>query len=320
MKKYIYLIVSVSLLILLISCENVEDGYEVEYGQSKANFSVNLLSSDRGSKGDIATFSINAQSSSDIKSIIVSYKNADQVGSETGYDVDSTIGDPLLNHALGTIKPGSKTVDISYQYEFPSDTAENTITFTLIDGEGKAEVSFYLTGIPKIVAYNDIELVLQANYLLDGFSTADGAVYENLEDFKTLTAANIAIQKSIDIAFTVDDNFVAKIISPYDGNFGVSFSNKNKTVYKLLDTLSSADFDNLTNISLSEITEAKEVKKGTTAISSVKVGDIIGFRTDFASANAYKYGILRINAIHPTNVERYEGISYLIEIDVLTQQ
>lgn len=320
MKKYIYLLVSILTFSLSISCENVIEGYEIEYGETSAKFLVRLTTSNIGSEGDESIFSLQAQSDHEIKSVVVSYYDEDQVGANTGYIVDSSKTDPLLNHALGTIKPGVYSVDLGYKFVFPSDSIKNKIKFTLIDEEGKTEVEFDLRGIPNIARYDNVILVAQNSTLLDGLSTADGEVYTNLAEYKNLTATNLLIQKKIDINFGVNSDLTAKVFSPYNNSFGLGFTNKNKTVFKLLDDVMIAEFDTINNIGLSEITEANKVDKGTTVIESVKVGDIIGFRTDFASANPYHYGIIRVNAIHPTNVDRYEGASYLIDMDVIVQK
>jgi hypothetical protein len=320
MKKYFYQIVSILTFSLLISCENVSEGYEVEYGGTSAKFLVSLTTPNIGSEGDESFFSLQAQSDNEIKSIVVSYYDEDQVGANTGYVVDSSITDPLLNHALGTIKPGTYSVDLGYKFVFPSDSAKNTIKFTLIDEEGKAEVEFDLKGIPNITRYDNVILVSQNPVLLDGLSSADGEVYTNLAEYKDLSATNLLVQEKIDINFGVNSNLTAKIFSPYNNSFGLGFSKKNKTVFKLLNDVTISELDTINNIGVSKITEANKVDKGATVIESVKVGDIIGFRTDFASANPYHYGILKINAIHPTNVERYDGASYLIEMDVIVQK
>ncbi len=303
----------------MVSCENVTDGYTVDYGASSAELSVTLQTSDRGSEGDIAVFHIVAQANAEIKSLIISSESDGAEG--TGFVVDTTLGsDPLTDHIFGTIQPGTTDFALDYHYVFPSDTTDNTITFSLIDEEGIAEVEFDLEGIANITAYSNIALVALSSKYLDGFSTAEGSVYENVADYADETAANLLIQKSIDICFKVSSDGISHIFCPYHANFGVDFSNTNKTLFVHLDTLSSNDFDALTNITLSEITEAYEVKKGSPIIDSVQVGDIIGFRTDYASSNPYHYGIMRINAIHPTTVNRYDGNSYVVEFDILTQQ
>lgn len=319
MRVFLYLIVNLVTIFILVSCENVEDGYETNYGVSSADFTVEITTSDRGSKNDVAVFSIKVNSEYEIKSLVVTSTTSGADG--TGFVVDSSVTDPLVDHIFGTIQPGTTSFSLEYEYVFPSDTVENTITFTLIDDEGKAQLAFDLNGIPDLTAYDGVELVAQSSTLLDAFSTSDGVVYEDVAAYDELTTANLAIQESIDLAFVVSDDNLTKIFAPYNTSyFGADFSNANKTVFKRLNDLSSADFDALTNISLSEITENYAVKKGSTVIDSVKVGDIIGFRTDYASTNPYHYGILRVNAIHPTNVDRYEGTSYLLEFDVLIQQ
>jgi hypothetical protein len=237
----------------------------------------------------------------------------------TGYYIDSSSTDPFIDHAYGTIQPGTYDLEVIYNYIVAQDTVNNSLIFTMVDEYGKKTTSFEIITVPAIVRYDNITLYTNSSSKTDGFSTADGVVYPNLEEYAELTVANEAVQKSLDIIFLAGSES-SMLVAPYNGNFSSSMGVKNKTLFKLIQGVTAEDFDNLTNATLSAITEENEVKKGSTSVANIKVGDIIGFRTDFASSNPYHYGLLRINAIHPTIVDYYEGTSYMLEMDVVTQK
>ncbi len=316
MKKYYIPLLIASIICGFFACDNVDEGYKIDYPDSSSEFAVALQTPDRGSINDTIKYTITANSNTDIKSIVV--KSSISGGDGTGLIVPDGVTDPLVDHIFGTIQPGTQSLDLQYQYIINQDTLDPTITFTLIDEEGENCDTSDLMVIPDIAKYFAINLYAQTNSLADGFSTADNIVYHNLTNYANVSTVNAAIQKSLDIVFIKDgDN--AMLVAPYSGYFSSGMSTKNKTLFKKIEEMNSCDFDNLSNADVSEITEENMVKKGTTDIDNLQVGDIIGFRTDFASANPYHFGLIRINAIHPTNVEYYDGISYIIEIDVISQ-
>lgn len=320
MMNKIHTLTSILLLCLalLFACDNVEDGYRADYNETSAEFSVDLTTAERGTDGDTAIFSVSIRSENEIQSILVS---SDVSGSDgTGYIIDtSQTTDPLIDHAYGTVQPGTYNLDISYYYVFPSDTVETTLTFTLIDDEGEKEIDYELEGIPDISAYDNTMLYTKSESLTDAFATSNGEVFSNISEYTEYNSWNLEIQSNFDIIFLVGDNQEAMLLCPYHSNVSVDLTNKNKTVFKRLSGLTEEAFDTLTHITLSEITEDYGVKNGSSIIDSVVVGDLIGFRTDFESANPYKYGILKVNAIHATNVDHYDGTSYVIDMDILTQ-
>lgn len=317
MKKYIYLIFLLVCFMGILSCENVEDGYRIDYPETPADFSVDLTTPDRGAVGDTIGFSIQAKSDYNIKSLVVT---SDVSGDEnSGFAVDSTQTDPLIDHTYGTIQPGTKEIDITYNYIVENDSLDPVITFTLVDEYGSKTIEYSLYAVHSVVSYDSIVLYAQSTAKADGFSTVDGTVYHVLENYEDVTTENESIQKSLDIVFIISDETSA-LVAPYNGNFSSGMSVRNKTLFKLLPNVTSEEFDNLTNASLSSITEEANVKKGSTDLWNIKAGDIIGFRTDFASSNPYHYGILRINSIHPTSCDYYEGTSYMVEFDVVTQK
>jgi hypothetical protein len=317
MKKYKYLAFFLAIFSGFISCENVEEGYRVDYPETPAEFSVDLVTPDRGAVGEIVEFNIRAKSDLDIKSLVV---NADLSGAEgTGFVIDSSQADPLIDHAYGTIQSGTREINLNYNYRVANDSIDPVVTFTLIDGYGSKTIQYQVYAIPPAVEYDSIVMYAQSNAEADGFSTSDGVVYHTLANYEDLSTINVTIQESLDIVFLIS-NGTAMLVAPYNGSFYSNMSVRNKTLFKLLPDVTSDAFDHLTSASLSSITEEADVAGGTTDLWDVRAGDIVGFRTDFAAANPYNFGMLRINAIHPANSEFYEGTSYLIEMDVVTQK
>lgn len=310
-------ILSLAFLLGMAACDNVDEGYRIDYGESSAQFAVELLTADRGSVGDTIIYNIQAVSEFEIKSLLVGTTISGESGS--GFVIPTGETDPLIDHVYGTIQPGTKAINIQYNYVVSQDTVDATVNFTMIDEMGKKEKVFELLTIPSVVAYDSLVLYSKTSSLTDGLSTADGVVYHNLTEYEEVNVVNNAVQEALDIVFIVN-NDVAMLVAPYNGTFSSGMSVKNKTLFKKIANVTSTDFDNLTDATLSIITEENEVKKGSTSVGNLKVGDIIGFRTDLASTNPYHFGLIRINAIHPTNVEYYEGVSYMIEMDVVTQK
>ncbi len=305
------------ILILVSSCENVEEGYRINYDETPAQFSVTLLSANRGAISDSIALSIKAVSEYNIKSLVVTSTVSGAGG--TGYYTGKDMADPFVDHAYGTVQPGTREIDVIYYYVVSQDTVDAKITFTLVDGYGKKTLEQELITVPSIVRYDNVVLYSQTSKYTDGFSTSDGMVYHNLSGYEDVTVVNEAIQESLDIVF-LSDELSSGLVAPYSGYFSSGMAVRNKTLFKSISGLTDEEFDNLTTATLSEITEINGVKKGATDIQNIKVGDIIGFRTDFNSANPYHYGLLRINAIHPTIVDYYDGTSYLIEMDIVTQK
>lgn len=316
-KRIINKIAMFSMLMVgLSACYDVEDGYRVEYAESPAQFNVSATTLNRGAIGDSINFSIQAQAQTDIKSIIVSSTLSG--GEGTGFVIGNGKTDPFIDHTYGTVQKNTRNIDISYKYVVAQDTSNVKITFSLIDANGKKTSEFDVLTVPAITKYNKVILYTNSNSKTDGFSTVDGMVYHKLSDYDPVSTANNAVQESLDVIFIVSGNS-AMLVGPYDGNFWSNMGIRNKTKFKKLVDMTASDFSGLTSASLSQFVDQGNVDKGTTNIADIKVGDLIGFKTDFASKNSYKYGIIKVNAIHPANCAWYDGVSYLIEMDVVTQ-
>lgn len=320
MKKYYssFIIIGLAIFAFLYSCDNVEEGYRIDYTESDAEFNVEMLTNNRGAKGDTIKFLILADSYSDIKSLVVNSTQSGGFG--TGFFIENLEFDPLIDHVYGTIQKNVQEINLKYYYILPNDSAKVTVNFNLIDGNGKLTVSHNVFAVPDIARYNNVIMYTQTSIKTDGFASIDGKVYPNLPNYETLNTTNEIIQESIDFAPIVNDNDELLLVAPYNGSLNSKFSAKNKTLLKLLNGIAPDDFEKyMTPAELSKITEEYEVKKGSTALYNVKVGDVIGFRTDFAATNPYHFGLLRINAIHPSNSPQYEGTCYLIEMDIAVQ-
>lgn len=316
-KRIINKIAIISMLMYgLSACNDVEDGYRIEYAESPAEFTVSTITLNRGTIGDSISFSIHAQAQTDIKSIIVTSTLSGDEG--TGFVIDNGKTDPFIDHAYGTVQKNTRNIDVNYNYIVSQDTGNVTITFSMIDGYGKKTSEFDVLTVPGITKYNKVTLYSNSNSKTDGLSTIDGVVYHKLADYDPVSAANNAVQESLDVIFIVSGNS-AMLVGPYDGNFWSNMGIRNKTKFKKLVDMTPSDFSGLTSASLSQFVDQGNVDKGTTGIADIKVGDLVGFKTDFASKNSYKYGIIKVNAIHPTNCAWYDGVSYLIEMDVVTQ-
>jgi hypothetical protein len=307
------------LALLFQSCYKFEEGYRGDYADSSAEFTVTLETPAFGAIGDEILFSIVAKSEYDIRSIIVGTEKNDG-GEGTGYVIKPGVSSPLINHAYGTVQDNTKELDLQYKYVMPQKESKIEIRFSLIDEEGIKTKRFTIQPVPKIVQYDDVSLCTNTSARTDGFSSVDGKVYHNMTLFSTISESNLAVQKSIDFVFSTQNNSMASLVAPYDSHFTTVFTNKNKTQFKSMKSMSNADFMNLTNGSLAYYAQLDSIDHGSTNIGNLKVGDIVGFKTDFASANSFKYGILRINAIHPANCEGYDGLSFRMRMDVVTQK
>ncbi|MDP4276349.1 MAG: hypothetical protein Q8914_01830 [Bacteroidota bacterium] len=304
------------LMSVMSACYDVEDGYRINYAESTAQFSVTPATVTRGAVGDTLRFTILAKAETDIKSVIVTSSLSGKEG--TGFVVDSGKTDPLIDHTYGTIQKNTRQLELVYKYIVAQDSDNVMLTFSMIDGDGKKSASFEVFTVPSITSYSHVILYTNSASKTDGFSTADGTIYRALANYEAVTTVNQAVQESLDFIFLVS-NGSALLAGPYDGNFSTNMKIRNKTKFKLLTDITTAAFDSLTPATLSYLVDLGKVDKGTTSISGIKVGDFIGYKTDFASTNSYKYGIIRVNAIHPSNCSWYDGVSYLIDMDVVSQ-
>jgi hypothetical protein len=316
MKRFFIPIV-ITLVLGFTSCDNVDEGYRIDYIESPAQFSVIPVGSERGAINDTIAYLITAQSDVNIKSLIVTTSASGASG--TGFEIVENGVDPLIDHIYGTIQAETKTIEILYNFIIKQDTVDPSLTFSLIDEVGKKTITHDIFAVPAITKYMDVAIYANSNKYADGFSTFDGVVYHNLDEYKEATETNKAIQESLDIVFLINGSD-AMFVAPYNNAFWSSMAIKNKTLFKKIENSDSLEISKFTNGSFAQIIEDNQVEKGTTQIGNIQVGDIIGFRTDFASTNPFHFGLIKIKALHPTNVEFYDGTSYMIEMDIVTQK
>ncbi|MGF7140199.1 hypothetical protein [Roseimarinus sediminis] len=318
MYKYLKIAFILSLVaIVLNSCYDVEEGYRIDYPESSAQFTIVPVNYIRGKIGDTISFKIDVISESAIKSLTVS--SSVSGGSGTGYTIPSGGNDPFIDHTYGTIQKNVKSIDIYYNYIVNQDSLNSILTFGMVDGEGKLTIEQEVITVPGIVKYNNVALYFNNSSKTDGFSSLDGKVYHYLPNYEPISEANLKVQEALDFVFIVE-NSSAMLVAPYDWHYSSSMQIRNKSKLKKATSISTDEFPLLTAAELSYVASNDTLKNGATYVSDIKVGDIIGFQTDFASANSYKYGLAMIKAIHPTNTEWYEGESYVIEMDVVTQK
>lgn len=305
----------------LIACEKlVDDGYRIDYEQSDAEFQVEPLGLESGAEGDIISYKLSVTSNHFIKSCIVQASQEGAGGS--GYDV-ATEGfeDPFADHNYGTVKKDVKSFTVKYDYIIPEDVNKVKITFSVIDNIGKVSQVVNIAVVPNIKKYSIKSLYAQNSMFNDAFATIDGLVYPNIRaNYGSESQENIAVQEKIDIFFFYDlANNVSVISAPDNGSLGVELKIENATRFQKLD-LTSEDFDNITAGSLVELTREDSINyKGTSRVTGISVGDIIGFVTDLNALHSLKTGLIKVKSLHPANVNHYEGTSYVMECDIVTQ-
>jgi hypothetical protein len=183
---------------------------------------------------------------------------------------------------------------------------------------GKKTVEQTIVLVNDVEFYRGIVLHSSNNYETDGFSSFTGTAIQNLKDNETTTEANREVQQNLDFVFITDMNTQSAILAaPAYTGFVSNMAIKNKTNLLLLSEMTDEQFDAIgagtiqNSVPYLEITEADSY-----SVEKLKVGDFVGFVTDYNSSNSYKIGVLRINSLHKSTCEWYEGTTYLIDFDV----
>ena len=317
MNKRILIIILSVFSLAVTSCYDVNEGYRIDYDESSAEMTVTNIGYNYGAIDDTIIYTITIHANSDIKSLVIESSLSGASG--TGFVLKDGSEDPFIDHAYGTMQDNIRDIDIFYYYIVGQDTTNVKTSFKMIDNEGVKSDTLKLYTVPSITGYSNVTMYTQNNSKADGFSTSDGIVYHYLPDYEAVSIINKVVQESLDMVFIVSDNS-AMLVAPYNGNYWTSMAIKNKTLFKVMEHITSEEFDNLTNASMGYYTALNSIhSKGSTALWDLKVGDIVGFQTDYSSTNSYAYGMLRINAIHPTNSEWYDGKCYVMDMDVVTQ-
>ncbi len=313
---------SIYILLVVVSCEKlVEDGYRIVYPDSDAAFTVEPLDYEAGAVGDIISYRLTVNSNHLIKSCVVQASNEGANGS--GYDVGTEgYDDPFADHNYGTVKKNIKSFVVKYDYIIPKDINKSNITFSIIDEKGKVSANVEISVVPAIKNYFDKDLYAKNNIFNDAFASINGLVYPDIKtNYSTVSEENITVQENIDVFFFYDEgNSKSIICAPNDSRLGLELRIENATKFKLLADITEEDFYEVSPASLFALTQDDSIAYyGNSRVEGIKVGDIIGFTTDINAIHSLKTGLIKVNGLHPTNVNHYEGTSYVMECDVVTQ-
>lgn len=307
---------------MMISCEDlVEDGYRIEYAESDATFTADPLDLESGAIGDIISYKLIVDSDHFIKSCVVQATREGANGS--GYDVTTEgYDDPFADHSYGTVKKGITSFVVKYDYIIPQGINKSKITFSLIDEMGKVSARVDLNVVPAIKKYPGKELFAKNNLFNDAFASIDGLVYPDIKsNYSTLSEENLTVQEKIDIIYYYDKGANLSVISsPDDSRIPLELQVENATRFKKLSGISEEAFNTITAASLVNLTLNDSISyKGTSQVRGIAVGDIVGFSTDVNATHSLKTGLIKVNGLHPTNVEHYDGTAYVMECDIITQ-
>lgn len=319
-KKLFQPALIILMLIISFSCDDfVEEGYRTDYPPSNAILEVEAIGYESGAVGDVVSYKITAQSSSLIKSLVIQTNNPGANG--TGFDVGAAgYDDPFADHIYGTVKDGTTSFTIKYDYIIPEGINKSKLTFSLIDEEGKVSSEADLKVVADIKKYSSVRLYAKNNLNNDAFATIDGLVYPDIKtNFSTTSEENISVQEKIDIVFYMDNN-TSVISSPAHGGLNLDLDIENETKFKKLTTISEEEFMNITAASLVELTKTDSIGyNGNSSVSNLRVGDIIGFTTDLNALHSFKTGLIKITELHPAVADHYQGTAYVVGFDLVTQ-
>jgi len=310
------------LFVALTSCEDlVKDGYRIDYDESDAVFTVEALEYESGAIGDVVSYKLSVSSDHDIKSCVVEASNAGASGS--GYDVGTEgYDDPFADHNYGTVKKDIKSFVVKYDYVIPADVNKSKLTFSVIDDMGKVSQVVSVGVVSDIKVHEGVELYARNSIFFDAFATINGLVYPDIKNnYGQTSAESLDVQEKIDIVYYYNaDGNTSVICSPDYGGLGITLQIENATRFKRMADLSEEDFNSITAASLLELTRDDSIAYyGSSGISNIVVGDIVGFTTDLIATHSLKTGLIKVNGLHPTNVGHYEGTAYVMECDIVTQ-
>ena len=327
MKKHFFNTSVIMLLftisgVIMFSCEDlVEDGYRIDYPDSNASFTAEAMGSEAGAVGDKVSFKLIVNSDHDIKSCVVSATVGGASGS--GYDVgEDGFDDPFADHNYGTVKKEIKSFTVKYDYIIPEGINQARITFSVIDEMGKVSAEVPVDVVLPIKSYSNRELFAKNNIFYDAFASIDGIVYPDIKtNYSTVNSDNVAIQEKIDVIYYYDlNNNVSVISSIDDDRVGLELSIENATRFMKMENITEDDFNTLTPASLVSLTRDDSISYyGSSQVRGIKVGDIVGFSTDINAIHSFKTGLIKVNGLHPTNVDHYQGTAYVMECDIVSQ-
>lgn len=322
LKNKILHFLALGFLLSMCSClDFVEDGIEIEYADSDATLTITPIGSTSAPMNETVSLSIAVSSDFDIKSCIISTTNEGKNGS--GFNVsDNSFDDPFSDHNFGTVRPGIKSFTVRYDYIVPEEINKSRITVTVIDESGRVRKEETINVVPAISRTSDLELYAKNTIFHDALAVSEGIVYEDIKsNYSTFTSENVEVQKKIDVVFYYNpDNQSTSIVAPASTRLDYELSIENKMVFKKIQFPAGLDFDNLSAADLADLAEQEKLnEEGSLQLDGITVGDMIGFIADINAINSFKAGILRVEALHPASVARYEGISYVMKCSIIVQ-
>jgi len=311
------------LLTAVIACTDfVEEGIEIAYPLSNTTLTVEPIAGENGAAEETVSYKITANANANIKSLIVQSSNEGKNGS--GFNVNSTeFDDPFIDHIFGTIQKNTQSFTVRYDYIIPSDISRTRLTFTVIDESGKVSVEKTISVVPAVKKYTNRELFAKDNDFYDAFASVDGVVYQNIKDnYSRFTEENVAVQEKIDFAFYYDrDNKNAVLAAPFSNRIFLELAINNSTRFRKLPASLDIDIAEITPSTLIALTENEELlKTGTLQVDNLKVGDVIAYVTDLNAVYSLKTGLLKVTGLHPSSVPQYDGVSFVLECDIVVQE
>ncbi|MDW3648528.1 MAG: hypothetical protein R8P61_15790 [Bacteroidia bacterium] len=322
-KKYLWLYMSLFFLVGLSACVDlVDEGLEVNYPLSDASLTVQAITAEKGAVDETISYQISVSSSEDIKSCIVQSSNPGQNGS--GFNVsDPAFDDPFIDHIFGTVQKNTQSFTARFDYIIPKDINKSRLSFSVIDEAGKVSIEKTIEVVPSIARYSNQKLYAKDKNFQDAFASIEGEVYEDIKsNYSSVSEANREVQEKIDILFYYDANARrSTIAAPASERLGLSLSVENKTLFKKLSGLNISDISELSPAYISQLREnASLLQEGSMQIDNLKVGDVVGFITDLNARHSLKTGLLIVTGLHPSTVPQYDGVSYVLECDIVVQE
>lgn len=323
MNKSVKILFLCWLAIAFTACADlVEEGIDIEYPLSNATLTVEPLEGENGAINETVSYKITANSSANIKSCIVQATNEGKNGS--GFNVNTTeFDDPFIDHIFGTIQKNTQSFTVRYDYIIPEGINKSRLTFTLIDETGKVSSEVSVEVVPGINHYLERSIYAKDKLFYDAFATVDGEVYANVKDnYSTFSAENVAVQRKLDFLFYYDSPEQTSVLAaPISTAANLILNINNSTSFKRMTGLTDLNIAEVSPSQLVSLTsEANLLQEGSTLITNLKVGDVIAFITDLNADFSLKTGLIKVTGLHPSSIERYEGISYVLECDVVVQQ
>lgn len=187
-------------------------------------------------------------------------------------------------------------------------------------GEVSEEVTVRV--VSPVKAYSNRFLYAKSALFYDAFASIDGLVYPDIKsNYSAVSTENLDVQEKVDVIFYYDAEARSAVIcSPDDNRVNLDLQIENATRFKKMADISSEDFESVTPASMVALTSDDSIAyNGGSQVRDLMVGDVVGFTTDVNAIHSLKTGLIRINGLHPANVDHYAGTAYVMECDIITQ-